>query len=231
ASDPLTPGPSPSGGEGRAVGQLITRAEQEFDRKHYAEARQLYEQAYRTDPASISACRDRLGYCMLYQVMEQMNQPALGGRSAAELQQQIQSAVAVAPQLADTARKLQEKIEPLARAVAGRPPQVGAVTTAAYQHLGRNREGWQVTETPHFRIFHHQDNTFAERVAQVVEQTRLEKSRKWFGTDPTPWQPKCELILHPNTESYTKMTGVPSHSPGHSRIENDPSGRVVSRRM
>src|SRR5581483_2198085 len=133
--------------------------------------------------------------------------------------------------LADTARKLQEKIEPLARAVAGRPPQVGAVTTAAYQHLGRNREGWQVTETPHFRIFHHQDNTFAERVAQVVEQTRLEKSRKWFGTDPTPWQPKCELILHPNTESYTKMTGVPSHSPGHSRIENDPSGRVVSRRM
>ena len=40
---------------------------------------------------------------------------------------------------------------------------------------------------------------FAERVAHVAERTRAEMSRKWFGNEAAPWQPKCELIVHPNT--------------------------------
>ncbi len=213
------------------AGQLLARADEEFGRKRYSEARLYYEQAYQADAGSIAGCRDRLAYCMLSQVVEQLNQPGLGGRSTAELQQQVQGAVALAPQLADTARRIQGEIDSRGKSP-GRPPQVTAGATPVYQHLGRNREGWQVTETPYFRIFHHQDNDFAERVARIAERTRLEMSRKWFNSEGSAWEPKCELILHPNTDSYTKMTGVPASSPGHSRIESDPSGqRVVGRRM
>src|SRR5262249_30197631 len=46
------------------------------------------------------------------------------------------------------------------------------------------------------------------------------------------WTPKCELVLHQTGADYQKMTGVAATSPGHSRIESDPTGkRVVSRRM
>jgi hypothetical protein len=45
------------------------------------------------------------------------------------------------------------------------------------------------------------------------------------------WQPKCELILHPGSDSYTRMTSQPLNSPGHTRIDLDTSGRVVLRRM
>jgi hypothetical protein len=219
--------------EGGRAGQLIARAEEEFGRKHYVEARQLYEQAYQTDAASIALCRDRWAYCIFYHVNEQLNQPALGGRSPGDLQQQVQGALTLAPQLADTGRRLLQEIDTRGKSTAGgRPPQVVVGATPVFQHLGRNPEGWLVTETPHFRIFHQQTNDFADRIAQTVEQTRLEKGRKWFGTDLPPWQPKCELILHPNAESYTKMTGQSPSSPGHSRIENDPSGqRIIGRRV
>src|SRR5262249_30185886 len=109
-------------------------------------------------------------------------------------------------------------------------PETGART--AIQHLGQNKEGWNVTETPHFRIFHHQGAELAEKVAQIAERTRLDMYRKWFGNDGIEWTQKCEVTLHQTGTDYQRMTGVPPGSPGHSRIESDPSGkRVVARRM
>ena len=55
--------------------------------------------------------------------------------------------------------------------------------------------------------------------------------RKWFDAEGVEWTPICELIVHPNAAAYTQMTGVPTNSPGHSRIESDPSGRVTARRL
>lgn len=99
------------------------------------------------------------------------------------------------------------------------------------EHLGQNRDGWHVAQTKHFRIFHKQEKKFAEKVAQIAEATRLKMNRKWFGNDGDAWDPVCELILHEDGQSYTQMTGVSINSPGHSRIEADPGGRVITRRM
>src|SRR5262245_32378569 len=56
--------------------------------------------------------------------------------------------------------------------------------------------------------------------------------RKWFGHDGGDWQPKCDIYLHPTAQDYTRATGVGGSSPGHSRIETDPSAkRIVSRRI
>ncbi len=227
--------------EATRAGQLVARAEEEFGRRKYAEARVFYEQAYQADRASVAGSRERWAYCMLNHVVEQMNQPARGNENLVELQQQVQTALAMAPNLAETGTWLQREIEQRGKnRPIGAPPQVAAGGAAAQpvapqvpvQHLGRNPEGWLVTETPHFRIFHHLTNDVAEKVGQAAERTKLEMSRKWFGADGETWQPKCELILHADAASYTQMTGVPTTSPGHSRIETDRgNGRVIARRM
>ena len=208
--------------------ELLALAEAEFAQKKYPQARMYYEQAYQADKASVADSRERWAYCLLKGVDEVMAQSDLGGRNPAELKQQVQTALSIAPRLADAGGKLLRELE---QRGPGGPPTVTA-SAVSVQHKGRNKEGWAVAETPHFRIFHHRDDAFAEKVAQVVETTRAEMYRKWFGNDGPAWDPKCELILHPSASHYTQMTGVPGTSPGHSRIETDPTGgRVIGRRM
>ena len=99
-------------------------------------------------------------------------------------------------------------------------------------HLGRNKEGWMVAESPYFRIFHNHSQEQVEKIANVAEKTRLEMYRKWFGNSGPEWSPKCEVYLHPTAQEYAEGTGVPPNSPGHSRIDQDPkAGRVAGRRM
>src|SRR6202035_3125003 len=123
-------------------------------------------------------------------------------------------------------REIDQRHKPQATATA-----VEAVTQITVQHLGRNKEGWQVAETPYFRIFHNQSREHIDKVAAIAEKTRLDMYRKWFGSEGTDWAPKCELILHATGSDYSRTTGVSAASPGHSRIESDPGGqRVISRR-
>ena len=125
--------------------------------------------------------------------------------------------------------QLLQNLEQRAKQHAAASP--AAVSTLKIKHLGANREGWQVAETTHFRIFHRQTTDYAERIAQVAESTRVAMYRKWFDAEGGDWTPICELIVHANAAGYTEMTRVPNNSPGHSRIESEPSGRVTSRRL
>src|SRR5207244_1536980 len=46
------------------------------------------------------------------------------------------------------------------------------------------------------------------------------------------WESKCDLYLHPTAQDYSRATGVPTTSPGHSRIESETNGsRIIGRRM
>lgn len=211
---------------------LVAQAEEEFTRRRFPEARTLFEKAYQVDKNVVQASRERWAYCVLNHVVEQLNKPGLGGESLATLQQHVHNALTLAPGLADTGKWLLKEIDQRHRtSVAAAGPDVNDGDVQV-KHLGKNAQGWLVAETDHFRIFHHQAQDLADKVAQIAERTRRSMYRKWFGTDAAPWNPKCELILHSTGAEYTKMTGVPATSPGHSRIESDPSGqRIIARRM
>lgn len=210
---------------------LVSRAEEEFSRRRFAEAQVLFAQAYEADKNAVTNSRARWAYCMLNQVVDQLNQPGQTQTSLTALEQQVQGALALAPSLQDTGKWLLREIDQRQKTqVAGPLPDVIAEVTV--RHLGRNKEGWQVAETTYFRIFHNLSPEQIDRVASIAEKTRRDMYRKWFGNDGIDWAPKCELILHPTGTDYSRMTGVSSASPGHSRIESDPSGqRVLSRRM
>lgn len=211
--------------------QLVARAEQEFERRRYVEARALFDQAYRADKSCLGASRQRWAYCILSEVVTHLNEPAPGAASLNDLERQVRTALELAPTLDQTGQSLLREIDERGKTqnATANPETIAAVTV---NHLGQNKEGWQVAETPYFRIFHNERPEQVEKVAAIAENTRRAMYRKWFGSEGTPWTPKCELILHPTGENYTRMTEVPASSPGHSRIELDRLGhRVVSRRM
>jgi tetratricopeptide (TPR) repeat protein len=219
--------PEPSGSSAK---ELLARGAGEFKQANYAAARACFEQAQKADPSSIDLCREQWAYCIIKGVTETMETPgALPGRLP-ELKKQVEGAIEMAPtKMMAVGQQLLQTLDQ--RAKAG-PMGSEAVGFVKVRHLGLNKEGWQVAESRSFRIFHKQNDDYAERLAQIAEATRATMYRKWFGHDGIEWEPQCELVLHSNGATYTHMTGVPENSPGHSRIESDAmTGRVVARRM
>lgn len=218
----------------------LLRGVNEFKHGRYAQARNCFEQAYQTDPGSLEACREQWAYCIIDSVTVAMEQPGVLPAKLPELQKQIDGAIQMAPtKMLAVGKNLSQTLEQRAklasatfRGVGGAEPAGAGIDGALKaSHLGKNREGWDVTKTKHFLIFHKQNSDLAERVAATAEATRAAMYRKWFASEAVAWDPPCELILHPTAVHYTQMTGVPGHSPGHTKIESDPSGRVVARRM
>jgi hypothetical protein len=211
---------------------LLARANEEFTRRRYKEARGYYEQACRADQRCAELCRDSFAYCVLSDVVEHLNQPGFGGRSINDLQKDIHGAMNFAPKLAPTGQWLLREIDQRHKTQTVAAPGSLPEPPLPMQHYGRNPQGWMVSETPYFRIFHNQPRELVEKVAQIAERTRAEMQRKWFGSDACDWEPKCELVLHATAADYSRLTGVPTASPGHSRIETDPvTKRVIGRRM
>ena len=216
---------------GGDAANLVSKAHEEFDRARYDQARRYYEQAVQVDGTAIDKVRERLAYCQLNDVVDQLN----GNTKApmVELQRQVRTAMAMAPRLSDTGNRLLKQIDERARTtIAGSIPEVVADPPLNMQHFGKNPQGWMVTETTHFRIFHNQNRDLIERAALVAERTRVAMFRKWFGNEGVEWSPKCEIVIHNSAADYARLTSVPSSSPGHSRIETDPTTfRVIGRRI
>ena len=205
---------------------LLARGALEFKNERYAQARSYFEQAYQTEAGSLDVCREQWAYSIIRGVTDAMDQPGVVAAKLPDLQKQVEGAIQMAPtKMMAVGQQVLQQLDERAK----KSQVVGS--SAKIRHWGQNKDGWQVAETPHFRIFHKENSDYADRVAQIAENTRATMFRKWFGQDGVEWQPTCELILHPNASAYTQMTGVPGNSPGHSRIESDPSGRVVARRM
>lgn len=210
------------------IDALVAKADDEFRNEHYDAARSYYDQARRLQPDALTApCRERLAYCVFKQVaIELKTSPTPSDTALADMRQRVQDAIALGP----TAGKLGQDI--LAQLDEWSRRRSAAEAPVSLHHLGRNAEGWLVSETANFRIFHKQDEAFAERVAGVAERTRLEMARKWFGSEAPVWTPRCELIVYPTGDDYRRMTGTrPFDSPGHAHIHSDKDNeaRIVAR--
>ncbi len=214
------------------VRESLSRGMNDFNLKRYAEARQSFEEAYRADPSSLATSREAWAYAIIDGVSKSMAMPGALPAQHAVLHKQVEGAIEMAPgKMMAVGKSLLQELDRRAKlADSGRPTVTAAFNKV--KHLGRNKEGWLVAETPHFRLFHKQDQEFAERVADIAETTRLAMFRKWFDTDGIAWDPICELILHPDVNSYSQMTGAPRNTPGHSRMEVDnATKRIIARRM
>jgi tetratricopeptide (TPR) repeat protein len=199
------------------VADLLTRADQEFNQNHFEQAKKLYEQASALDPKGASSCRERLAYCKLHHVVEELNKPAAKPRLV-ELEREARVALSLAPRL-DFGKKVLAEIELRrnpASATSSRPE-----TQVVVRQRERNSDGWLACETAGFIIYYKETPEFATQAAQAAESVRATMQQKWFGGACREWNPPCVIYLHPTAEDYSRATGQ-YNSPGHSsiRIEN-----------
>lgn len=205
--------------------ELLARAEQEFESRRYREARILYDQVHREDRSLIEGSRERWAYCKLSHVVEQMNQATPNQPLPEDLENEVRLALNLAPRLQDHGHSVLSELQK--RRSQFIDPTVVAIPV---KHVERNAAGWAGVETVNFRVFHNQPRDVAEKAARVAEATRIAMQRRWFGAIGPDWNPKCEVYLHATAEEYSRVTGVPTTSPGHSSIQQE-AGRVVSMKI
>jgi hypothetical protein len=200
---------------------LLGQAEEEFRKRRYREAGLLFEQAHQADPAGVANSRERWAYCKLFRIVDQLNHPPASGPAWEELEKEVRQAVELAPRL-DYGKYLLGEVQ--------KRRQAAEQATFRMQHFERGKDGWARMETANFRIFHNQQREVAEQVAQVAERTRVDMQKKWFAAVEADWNPRCDIYLHATAQDYSRSTGVPSQSPGHSSFRCEDS-RVVGRRI
>ena len=97
----------------------------------------------------------------------------------------------------------------------------------------RHRLGrWFVVDTVNFRICCIESEVSATQLAESAEKLRSEFGSKWLGKDAIePWKPRCQIVLHPNLQSYVSAAGRGSeHTIGCSLV-NVSESRVTGRRI
>ena len=213
-----------AGNLARLAQEAVAAGDKEFQAHHYREAGAYYQKGAEFDRNQSAATRERWAYCKLFVVTEQINQPPAEGLDWAALEQEVRVALTLAPRM--------EYGQTLLRVITERR-QAPAKTTSAIQHRSQRPDEWLVMESANFRV-HYTDAAFADQVLQVAEHTRRAAALKWLGEgNLPPWNPKCDIYLHPSALAYSHATGVGIDSPGHSSIgaATGDASRILSRVM
>jgi hypothetical protein len=214
--------------------ESLAKAEEEFAGRHYEAAARIYGQISRAGQTLPDACREHWGYCMLVGIAESLRKSD-NSTPPAEMERKVRQAMSLTPKLnsfgEDLLRKLQDR-QAISLVAAPVPASTSAreATAVVVRHIPAQQGTWAVAETTNFRILHLQSQEFAERIARSAEATRTAMIGKWFGDDPGPWSPRCDIFIYATAQDYSQATGAPANSPGHSTMQNEGS-RVVSRRI
>jgi hypothetical protein len=229
-SDPFRPAVKEPNKEAQS---FLGEAEQAFGQRRYRDAGRLFQKAHQIEPVAVESSRERWAYCMLYHVVEELNQPTFGGSRYPELESEVKLALQLAPRL-DYGKTLLAEIDKRRTRdgeTTAKPKGVPPAVPVKYSRE-RNGAGWDVAETANFRIYHNQSHDYVDSVARIVEFTRIEMQKKWFGNVGPEWKPKCEVYLYATADDYSRGTNTPAQSPGHSSFNFDEKdGGLLSRRM
>ncbi len=85
-------------------------------------------------------------------------------------------------------------------------------------------------ETASFRVRHSGNRELADQIAKAAESQRKAIFERWSGPTAGPWSVKCEIVIHPTAEAFTKATGRPAGSTGNAAVRLT-DGRAESRRI
>jgi tetratricopeptide (TPR) repeat protein len=201
-----------------AAGELLERAEREFDARHYQTAGKLYADADRAEPGAVISCLGHWAYCRMFCVAQMLNRSDGEVQQIEELQREVETALRMAPRLDGFASRLMARIKEVSE------PNIEVT------HTPRQGNGWAKAETAHLLVYHALSQEEAEKAVRIAEATRKTMTKKWFGEAEVPWSPRCIIYLHPTVKGYMAATPAPAYSPGHSTISMDQE-RVVQRRV
>ena len=209
---PAAPKPLPS----------LKDAEAAFGASKFSQASSLYERAYRQGEPLDLIQKERWGYCKLASLVESFNKGQVHEAMIIEADQ----AVTLSPKLSTVAGKVKSQV--LASLSQGNKMADAAQATEVKRVQGTGN--WQAVESTWFRVFHQNSEEVAIQVARQADAAKASSSRRWLGNDGEHWPYRCDIWLYPTGDLYSRATGVPSTSPGHSTFQAE-STRVLSRKI
>jgi tetratricopeptide (TPR) repeat protein len=209
--------------------QLLEKAEQEFQKRHFQEALPLYDQASQSDSGIAELCRERWGYCKLFCVADRINHASASELPCEDMEKEVHRGLELAPKLETFGTSLLEELARRKLNGKAAPPSAEKTVASIIKKQTRNVDGWQVVETANFRIFHNQPLELVEKVGDNAERSRAGVETRWFAGTSGAWEPKCDIYLHATAQDYARKTGQ-YNSPGHSTIRVD-GGRLIERRI
>lgn len=204
----------------------LDQAEKEFASKNYKLASRLYEEAHRLEPRAMPQAVERWAYSRLYTVVESMNQNA-SSVSDPNWEKEIRASLQMSPKLQTFGNQL---LSHLGQRSAPATQVSSPAPSAEVKHTGPYKDNWYLAQTTNFRVWHRISQAEATKVAKSAEAFRAEAAMKWFQSVGPDWNPICEIYLHATKEEYSKNTGAPTVSPGHTTLRTEGS-RVLSRRI
>lgn len=207
----------------------LDQAEKEFAGKNFRLASKLYEESYRLEPKVMPQSVERWAYCRLYSVVEAMNQKQ-NAKLDPQWENEIRVSLSMAPQLQSFGNTLLANIDQRKQEIGATNPLQPSAAVVEVKHTGPYQGNWYLAETKNFRVWHHLNQADATQVAKSSEACRVEAAMKWFGAVGNDWTPICEIYLHPTAQEYSKSTGAPVASPGHTTLKTE-GIRVLSRRI
>lgn len=207
----------------------LDQAEKEFAGKNFRLASKLYEESYRLEPKVMPQSVERWAYCRLYSVVEAMNQKQ-NAKLDPQWENEIRVSLSMAPQLQSFGNTLLANIDQRKQEIGATNPVQPSAAVVEVKHTGPYQGNWYLAETKNFRVWHHLNQADATQVAKSSEACRVEAAMKWFGAVGNDWTPICEIYLHPTAQEYSKSTGAPVASPGHTTLKTE-GVRVLSRRI
>ncbi|MEI6770408.1 MAG: hypothetical protein WCL90_02530 [Planctomycetota bacterium] len=207
----------------------LDQAEKEFAGKNFRLASKLYEESYRLEPKVMPQSVERWAYCRLYSVVEAMNQKQ-NAKLDPQWENEIRVSLSMAPQLQSFGNTLLANIDQRKQEIGATNPLQPGAAVVEVKHTGPYQGNWYLAETKNFRVWHHLNQADATQVAKSSEACRVEAAMKWFGAVGNDWTPICEIYLHPTAQEYSKSTGAPVASPGHTTLKTE-GVRVLSRRI
>jgi hypothetical protein len=91
---------------------------------------------------------------------------------------------------------------------------------------------WYVAETDNFQACSLDSQATAKQLATTAESLRTKLQTKWLGNDSQEsWNPKCQIVLHPNLGSYVCACGRGSEHTVGSSLVKAAKGRITSRQI
>jgi len=123
-------------------------------------------------------------------------------------------------------RSLQERLAAArkqAQQVISRTPLRIDVVTKTEDWSYAEPGDWQVEDSEHFRLFHHNPRVSAKLLAAA--EFHLKREAPFFGVAPeAPWPGRCDIFLYPTAEEFQKATGRPGWSAAVSQLSPGPLG-------
>lgn len=230
---PPTPDPFNQGNatKSRDAQAHLEQAEKLFRAANYSEAAALYHKANEAAPELVLDSRERWAYCKLFAVNERLNDKAtpIDDKDWPALETQVRTAMAMTPKMEKFAATLLTTLRERRTRTAEVPAAPEVSVNVRHTNAG---SGWQLAETTNFRIYHRLDEGKATEVAKIVETTRAAMQKKWFGKVEETWEPRCDVYLYPDADSYARATGVRASAPGHARVDRaESSERIIKRQL